>query len=208
MVVFTPNTPQGPELPNFSQPLMEANNQYLQAFGNRDHQFTLDSGNMNDGTHKSVTFNDLAGSPGFAGASCVVYSKSVTPPAGTAFPQLFFDASSPSAPVQLTSHTPHTATIGGVTSGYSYVPGGVMIIWGYGTYGPNTSVPFPTDPNTSAALTLSAVPYSVVTTFTNTGSVGFATVSSTSTTGFTLVVRDRNGGNLTTTISWIAIGPA
>lgn len=201
MVAFTPNTPQASQFPSTTQGPMLANNQYMNAFGSRDHQFTLESTNSNDGTHKQVTLSALGSSPGFAGANAVVYAKSVSPPAGSAATQLFYDAGTP---VQLTSHTPVNAA-----SGYSYLPGGLMVIWGITTVVANATISFPTDPATSAALKLSASAYAVQATFINSpGSYGFINITSVGDQSFTIQIRNSSLGNITAPISWTAIGPA
>lgn len=206
MASFTANVPQSGQFPSTSQPIMEANNQYIAVFDARDHEFTANSTDPNCGTHKQVTLNNLGGSPGFSGASCVVYSAEVTPPAGDPFPQLFFDATSPSSPVQLTGHTPVKGA-----SGFSYLPGGLMVIWGKSTVllpSAYLDVLFPNDTNTSMPLVLSAPVYSVVTTIEGVGAFGFVSLELPSTTGFRLRVRGPNGAPSQAVVNWIAIGPA
>lgn len=202
MVNFTSGVPQPNQFPSTSQPLMLANNQYLASEGARDHEFTLDSTNTNDGTHKQVTLNNQGSSPGFAGANCVLYSNTVTPAQGSAITEMFFDSGTP---YQMTSHVPVKAA-----NGYSCLPGGLLIVWGtVAVVSNNATVLFPNDPNTGMPLKMSAPPYSISGMLLGPNMQGTINYYTATQTGFLVqIAANPGGGSLSTTLLWTAIGPA
>ncbi len=193
---YTPITPQGSHFPANDRPLMTANFQYLQNFGNRDHEFTLLSGvNTQDGTHRQVTLNDQASTgPGFTGASSALFSSAVN-----AVSQLFFQNSG--GIVQLTDQRANIPTL--LPNGGTYIPGGLLMIWGSGSGTTGSLVNFHTvlqNPTFSGpALFVVLNP--------NTTGGGFAIGASTLTAnGFTL--GNMGGSGVNNTFTYLAIGPA
>lgn len=191
MATFTPNTPQAGNFPANDQPLMNANNQYLQQFGQRDHQFTLIGGvNTQDGTHKQVTLTNEA-APGFTGANSVLFANTD----GTNS-QLFFQNAAGTA--QLTTNKTGVPTV--AANGASFLPGGLLIQWGTDTKNTAQSTTFP--------VAFGAAAYSVV--FTPTAITALANglplVSAKSATTFT--IGNTTGNVQSYTYNWIAIGPA
>lgn len=180
---FTPATPQAGNFPANDQPLMEANNQYLQEFGVRDHQFTgLSAVNNTDGTHKQVTLTNEA-APGFTGASSVVFANLANGQS-----QLFFQNNTP-ATVQLTTVKTNVPTI--AANGVSYLPGGILIQWGTGSNNITFPVAFTTVYSATATPTSSALS-------------GPAGMTALSTTGLTM----GNAAGQLFNVNWIAIGLA
>ena len=206
---YNPAVPQAQMAPSQSQPIMLGNFQYLCGSAGkgllRDHNMLLNNVPAGDGIHLQTTFLNRTVSPGFAGGNGVLYTQEITPPAGPAAAQLFFDASSPSAPVQLTSHTPVKGT-----SGFTYLPGGLILIWGKNTAANGTVISFPNDPATSSPLMLSAAAYAVVISENDGANFDFIKATLIGPTGFTVVIIRSAGGGQTTPVifNWIAIGPA
>jgi hypothetical protein len=190
---FSPNTPQAGNFPANDQPLMNANNGYLQEFGIRDHQFTLlGAANSTDGTHKQVTLTNQA-APAFAGANSVIYANLANGQS-----QLFFQNTI--GTVQLTSQIAAVPTV--AANGASYLPGGLLIQWGTDTKSTGGSTTFP--------VAFSAPAYTVVLT-------PYSAPGAASANGLlTVLVRNANnfqiGNNTGTTQSytynWMAIGLA
>ena len=141
---YTPNTPVASHFPADDQPVMNQNFQYLNSFATRDHQFSLLSTTPNDGTHKQVTLTNLGGTPGFAGASSVVYGKLANGQS-----QIFFNNALQD--VQLTTAIANVPTLG--TTGVTFLPGGLLLQWGVSA---NNSGTF--TPNFSTVYTATAVP--------------------------------------------------
>lgn len=196
MAIFTQNTPQGSQFPSTSRPLMLANNQYTAAFGGRDHQFTEDSANAEDGTHKQVTLTNQA-TPGYAGASSVLYANTANGQSN-----LFFNNAAING--QLTSFKAGVPTA--ATNGCSCLPGGMLIQWGVaaGIWNNTNTVTFP--------VAFSGTPYSVTANeqFAAYTIIEFVQITSLTTTTFKPVLQSSSGGATTTsrTLYWMAIGPA
>lgn len=91
MPIYTPNVPQVNQTIANSQPIINANFQYLAGTATagllRDHNMTLDTSNTSDGTHNQVTFfANLTSTPSLAGAVATVFTKAVS-----GNPQLFWN---------------------------------------------------------------------------------------------------------------------
>lgn len=188
---YTADIPQPGDFPSFSQPQMRDNDNYLKAFGLRDHQFTEQSSNANDGTHKSVTLTN-GGTPGFIGANSVLYANSANGESNLFFNNAGIDG-------QLTTFKAGVPLA--ATPGVSCLPGGLLIQWGTDTYSDGTAVTFP--------VAMSAC-YSVVATYAQVSTQGFISIIGQTTTGFSFNLRnDQNSAPLNSrVISWIAIGAA
>lgn len=191
MATFTVNTPQAANFPANDQPLMNANNGYLQQFGQRDHQFTLTGAvNNTDGTHKQLTLTN-EGAPGFTGASSVVFANTD----GTNS-QLFFQNASGTA--QITAQktgVPAAAASSGVNAGVSYLPGGLLFQWGVGVSNGSKQVSFNVNFNTAT--------YNPLVTFCVAGTVGGAVPLFVSSTTNLFTISQAGIG-----VFWMAIGQA
>lgn len=84
-------------------------------------------------------------------------------------------------------------------TGFSWMPGGILIQWGTATK--------VTDGAVSFSPSFSAVPYSVqITVFEPNNNRHFVSVKTTSISGFTVSSRDSSGADESNTFFWIAIG--
>lgn len=92
---YTPNVPQVNQSIKQTQFPINSNFQYLLGVSAppgagllRDHNMTLNSGNISDGTHKQVTFNaNLDVTPSLAGGVATLFTKAD----GSGNPQLFWN---------------------------------------------------------------------------------------------------------------------
>lgn len=194
---YSPNIPQPGDFPSQSQDQILQNYQYLQVFGQKDHQFPGSTSTANVGTHKSVSLTDGA-SPGITNVSSVLYANT-----GNGQSQLYFQNNAINA--QLTSFKAGVPTA--ATNGATSLPGGLLLQWGQGTgtYNGSNDITFP--------VAFSATPYSV--TATQIFVAGFRNfiqidVSNTNATKWTPRLINDGGGNVagSSTIWWMAIGPA
>lgn len=84
-------------------------------------------------------------------------------------------------------------------TGFSWLPGGIIVQWGTATKVTDGSVAF--------SPIFTAVPYSVqITVFEANNNRHFVSVKTTSTSGFTVSSRDASGNDESNTFFWIAIG--
>lgn len=155
---------------------MTDNFQYLAVWGARDHEFPSSTGTTNVGTHAQVTFNNLSGTPGFAGANSVLFAKSVS-----GLSQLFFDNNG--TPTQLTG----TAVLN-AASGYTYLAGGILMQWGFQVASSGATINFP--------IPFTGNVYSIMLNANNTGAVIVNAISGTL-SGFTLSATNGSGAALT-----------
>ena len=181
---YTSATPTGTNPPSQDRPLMTGNFQYLATFGGQDHQFPASTATLNVGTHKQVTLSNLSGTPGFANANCVLFAKNDSHTVS----QVWFDNSG--TPVQLTAKTP----VSNIT-GYSYLPGGMLIQWDRAVASNGAAVVFP--------VAFASGAYAIQVNCANGGSVVASAINFTN-TQFTLSVSI--GAPITYT--YLAIGPA
>ena len=204
VTTYTPDTPIASHTPANDQPQMLANFQYLiPGIGSnpanltgvqRDHNMTLLSSTPGDGTHRQVTFNNLAASPGFTGANCVLYSK-----VAQAVSCLFFDNNG--TPVQLSSVPPVITTTGG-----TWLPGGLLMIWGTGSGTTGATINFHTKLQ-NPAFSNPALFVSVVATSGPPGNGSAGVVGgSISATSFRILNTSGVAGSFN--FMYIAIGPA
>lgn len=196
---YFPAVPQPGDFPSASQGQFLSNFQYLNAFGNRDHELTQNTSNANDGTHKQVTLTNQTPTPGFTGGSSVLYANSAVGQS-----QLFFNNAA--GDIQLTSLKASVPT--SATSGVSFLPGGILIQWGQstGAWNGTNSITFP--------VAFSATPFSITCNqqFVNPGNLReFVQVDlgNTNATLWTPRLINDGGGNVSGTrlLLWMAIGP-
>lgn len=136
MTAFTNSIPAASHTLAFDQPLMLANNQYLQTSVGVDHNFTANTGTTQDGHHKVIHFVKQVGDPAPSVNIGQLYTKTVG-----ADVQLFW-LSGAGTPEQL------SATTGGSPggNGFVYLAGGILLQWGSVAVNSNTNttVSFPT----------------------------------------------------------------
>lgn len=133
MTAFTNSIPAPSHTLAADQPLMLANNQYLQTSVGVDHNFTANTGTAEDGHHKIIHFLKQAGDPGPTVNIGQLYTKTVG-----ADVQLFW-LSGAGTPEQL------SASAGGTPGGdgFVYLPGGIIMQWGGGSVSASgTATPF------------------------------------------------------------------
>lgn len=193
---YTPNMPVASNFPSDDEPLMNQNSQYLNAFALRDHEFTKDTTNANDGTHKQLTLNDvMVLTPGFTGASSVLFSKQAQ-----SVSCLFFDNNG--TPVQLSSVPPILTNNGG-----TWLPGGLLMIWGTASGAGGSTINFHTNMKNPAfsgkAIFVSVVALSAPP---GGGSAYVAGIASLTATSFGLA--NTSGAPGAFNIGYLAIGPA
>jgi hypothetical protein len=188
---YTPDMPVATHFPSADQPLMNANSQYLNDFGNQDHQFTQNSALAIDGYHKQATFAANMATPGFASGVSVLY-----PNTANGQSQLFFNNAA--GDVQLTGIKgivgPDAAvpsiTVGPPYQAVTFLPGGMLIQFG------NTTASSVTFPVAFRAGTTPSVSFSVA----GTSGGAFPIVAPTA-SGFTTASLLAG-----TNLYWIAIG--
>lgn len=185
---YTANTPVGSHQPAQDRPLMTDNFQYLNVFGPRDHQWPTDTGTANIGTHKQVTFSNLASTPGFANANSVLFAKSVSGQS-----QLFFDNNG--TPTQLTS-----SSVLNSPSGYTYLPGNMLMAWGFIVANNGQVISFP--------ISMPGGVWTIMVNASNTGAV-IVNAYNLTVSGFTLSAVNGSGGSLNAVSTYfLAIGSA
>lgn len=185
-MAYTNNIPTASQFISVSQPLIQANFQELDTYTQVDH-VALNA--TNQGTHNKVSFFEQAADPGVAGTFTELYTKNV---AGK--PRLFIQNTD--GIYQLSGVNPVSAA-----SGYTWLPGGILMQWGTNTSASGAIITFP--------VAFSGVPYSVqCTVFQATTNRHFVYVRAQSASGFTTTQLDSGGSGETNTFSWIAIGPA
>lgn len=180
-MTYNASIPQSTDLISNSQPQILAN------FGQLNTQFAVDhvafntgSGNGN-GHHKQVFFDNAPSAPTVSGTQSAVYPGLVS-----AVQQLFFKNAA--------GATQLTGTTVGSGSGYTFLPGGIILKWGSsGTTG--SSVAFPVAfPNNC---------WSMIVTGTSTLYTGGFVVSALSASNYTV---SRTSGSGATGYYYIAIG--
>lgn len=138
---YTPDMPVATHLPSADQPIMNDNSQYLQAFGNRDHEFTQNSALPGiDGYHKQITFSANQNTPGFTSTSVSVAYANIA--GAVPQSQMFFNNAAGNA--RLTSVLAAVAGVPGsvavptvAANGATFLPGtaalgGLLLQWGTG----------------------------------------------------------------------------
>jgi hypothetical protein len=138
MSLFLPNIPQSSDNLDFSQGQLLSNNQGLDTVFGIDHTLFSDS-TANKGKHKKSTYFAQAASPGTSASESAIYSKT----AGTGTNEIYIQKES-TAPagsdIQLTLFSKGVATL---QTGYSWLPGGILIQWIQDSGTNNTAKNFP-----------------------------------------------------------------
>lgn len=196
MVVFTPNIPQPGDFPSESQPLLLANAQYLAGTASkgllRDHDMTLNTANAADGTHKQVTMQaNLGGTPGFTGGVSALYPK-----LGNGQSQVWFDNGTVDTQLTTTKANVPSYSAGPPSRGVSYLPGGILIQYGFTQDAMNI---------TTFQVAFSATPYSITVTYSGTTSAPPLGIINPNTATFAAAI-PAGTGNIP--YYWVAIGPA
>jgi hypothetical protein len=197
MPTFTNASPAAAEVLANSQPLMLANNQYLQTSIGVDHNFTANTATAQDGYHKVIHFVRQAGNPAPIANVGQLFTK-----VGTSNTQLFYEDAAGVVTQLTTSVTPVAAA-----NGYTFLPGGLILQWGTVTPliagGTPTAVLFNAAninfPNTCFNVQLTLHPTSAG------GTTNAQTISvvSFSTAQF---VYNYSGGSAYNRLYWVAIG--
>jgi len=205
------NTPLGNEILSVSQPLIQANFNYLvntlgtSNANNGDHQISQ-GGNDNtpfEGRHRQVCFLDRNGSPlptatGFADSvDSVVYSNAEN---------LYLNTiTSAAVAYQLTSTSSNAgenAKFGAATNGWIFLPGGIILNYGTTTLGlAPTAVSFSKSFSNTPTIWYGA-PFHAE--FSSTSFVQGIVISSLTNTGFTFTTIS----TIATNVPWIAFGKA
>lgn len=148
MSIFTPNIPAAANAPSADQPLMQNNFDALQNAQDKNHMPLSDT--VNRGLHKFVEMPVQVGAQTTAVGEGELHTQTV---GGTS--QLYYSRdNSAGTLVQLT-----TAIVPSVaTSGYSFLPGGLIIQWAQVTLTGSGIATFPTAFPT-AALFVNASPF-------------------------------------------------
>lgn len=115
--VYTPGIPLGTNIPAQSAPLFAANFSYINSMLSRDHSMTLNSANVNDGTHKQVTLTNQS-APGFTGGNGALYAA------------LRLGNSWPVWQNALGSTFLTTGPTSAGSNGFTYLTGGILLQWG------------------------------------------------------------------------------
>ena len=193
MPVYTNSTPGASEFPSVSQPLIQQNFQYLQSNIGYDHNFTGNSANAEDGMHKQVRFNAVQAAPGaaFAPGVSTLYAQTV---AGVT--ALAMRNATGSFPI-----TGLNPSIG--ASGYTCLPGNLLLQWGYITQAVAADVTF----NWPIAFTtfLSATLTIVITTANNSLFVEFRSAPS-AIAATVAILKRTDGTSVAGSFYYMAIG--
>lgn len=196
--IYNPAIPQPGDFPSTSQGELLANFQYLLGTSNRqlnrDLSLSLNSGTLSDGTHKQVTFLANQSTPGSANAVSVAYVNSAN--GGS---QLFFDNGLSNAQLTVNKASVPSVSAGPPAKGVSFLPGGLLIQWGFSTTDITTFlVPF------NAAPTMPIIVTATPTTKATNTYGGIVSITALN-VGFTF---QNNGGVIVPSYYWIAIGQA
>lgn len=189
-LLFTTGIPATNNNPSDDQPPMRVNNDNIYAWVGGDSAADHYGFNVNDGAlHKRSSYVAQGSDPGSVSGRYVQYGKD-----SSGSTELFAQKDGVATPIQLTRGVPLATS-----SGYSYLPGGLLIQWFSVNFGVSLSgtFSFPT-PFTSSVLSVVGNQSSVSTG--NTFSVG---VGNTTTTQVTLWRSSATGAN---TAFVIAIG--
>lgn len=134
---YNPNIPDAPNDPSDDQPLMKTNTNSINSWVAIDHYgFSNNSG----GLHKQVRMPKLNSIPTIGSATGCVYVKTVGSTS-----QLFYSQDGSGNEYQITLvDTPNWATFSAVPSGWTFLPGGLVLQYGNAlSTGSATPVVFP-----------------------------------------------------------------
>jgi hypothetical protein len=119
---YNPSIPAAANNPSDDQEPMQTNYASIAGILNID---MVGFGDNNGGYHKQITYVDQGADPGSAASQYRTYSKLV---GGSS--ELFAQKDAIATPIQLTSGVPVAAP-----SGWTYLPGGLILQWGTVTIG-------------------------------------------------------------------------
>ena len=118
--VYTPGIPLGTDEPSQSAPLFAANYSYLSSFLNVDHVYTgTYNGITTEGMHNKVHFDVNQAAPALDGAVSVLYSDLINGQSHLAYRNA-------AGSFGLVAVNPSS-----LQTGYSSIPGGIIIQWGF-----------------------------------------------------------------------------
>lgn len=139
MPVFDNTSPAAAQIIAASQPLILANEQYLQQSANVDHNATMNTATAQDGYHKVTHFVQQGADPATIAAVGQLYTK-----AYGGHPHLFFESDVAGAIFQLTGSALAAAN-GWVNIGGIYLQWGTFTVPGGGTAAVTFPMAFPTN---------------------------------------------------------------
>lgn len=178
-MTYTNNIPQSTDSPSDSQPQILANFQSIATVVNKNH---VDFNDGDEGKHKFLQMPEQSSAPTTGANEGGLYTKE-----SNSITELFFRRESDGTEIQLTDGDPSTGT-----SGYTFLPGGLLLQWGTGSGSTlGTTVNFTTSFSTV---------YQVVGSVISTSGDRAVSISSVTTSGFTAKTQGNN------TISYFAIG--
>jgi hypothetical protein len=207
MTVFTNSIPASGHTLAFDQPLMLANNEYLQTSVGTDHNFTANTSTSQDGYHKVIHFVNQVSDPSPVTSTGQLYTKTVS-----SFNQLFYENPQGNI-IQLTNFSSNadanarfatnTNYLTSNTGGWTFLPGGLVLQYGSfaasssSTYNITFPIPFPSG-NPPFSVTISGTRASS----SPGSSASWVSTSGLSSTGFTIF----NDGAHNFGWYWLAIG--
>lgn len=119
-MAYTQNIPQASDDPSDSQPLLLANNQAIFTVNSVNH---VDYDLADQGKHKFMQMPEQGSDPGTAVNEGALYTKE-----SNSLSELFWQPENNGTAIQLTS-----GSITKTTSGITFLPGGMTMIWGQTT---------------------------------------------------------------------------
>jgi len=125
--VYTPNEPKPTETLAQSQPLLNANMQYLNASLNVDHNMTLTNPNTADGYHKVIRYVNQSSFPGNVSGTGQLFTKT---PSGGTNQELFYISGTSNNIIQLTQSNTAVGNAFVGTNGTIWIPGPLLMQWG------------------------------------------------------------------------------
>lgn len=196
LIAYERDIPATANNPSVDQPDMKDNTNHIDDIIAVDH---YSFNNNNSGWHKQSTMPVLAAIPTKVAGQGVVYTKTANGASN-----LFYAGDANTDEYQLTrTDTANFATFstnaGAGLSGWTYLPGGVLMQWGGISASTDTAIAFPV-PFSSNVFSIQVTPR------VNSNSRIFLWVKTVSLTQFTPAVRDSSGSGDTFLFTWLAIG--
>jgi hypothetical protein len=187
-VTFQPNIPQATDLISVSQNDILQNFQSIDTAWNVNHEDFNASG---AGKHKFVEYTNQSSDPAGAASEFTLFSKV----SGGGQSEIFYKRNAEGTSYQLTGINPS-----GAASGYTFLPGAMLMQWDFLTgasKNDGAAIVFPT--------AFGATPYTLQLTASRNGiSVNVLNATSVTSTGFTL----RTSSNSNDGVWYLAVGPA
>jgi len=191
-VGYTTNIPNPPNFPSQDVANMQINTNSISTLLQVDH---FGFGNNQGGSHARVQLAEVLGSSppvGLLNGYETIYSQIIN-----ANGEIFFTRGSSGTGIQLTG--PGTPVVS--ASGYTFLPGGILMQWGTNTCASGTTITFP------VPFKVATTPFSIqCTIFQNTTNRHFVYARSSTNANFVTTQLDNGGVAETNTFSWIAIG--